>query len=183
MLLAFSVLFVGSARARNVKAEPSLSQEYLDNPENFYRNPCPTDRPGGICNAMDEYVWRKDPNYKWELRQTITDYKGITGYTFYLTSQQWLDDRYYKIRDDGSSIWKHWAVMWVPNDKIIDRELMDTAFMLIDGGKNGNTPPSMGDSMVQYGRFFTSVTGSIFITLKQIPNEPLIFTNDWKSSR
>ena len=32
MLLVFSVLLLGSARARNVKAEPSLSQEYLDNP-------------------------------------------------------------------------------------------------------------------------------------------------------
>ena len=38
MLLAFSVLFVGSTRARNVKAEPSLSQEYLDNPVSKGKN-------------------------------------------------------------------------------------------------------------------------------------------------
>ena len=38
MLLAFSALLLGSARARNVKAEPSLSQEYLDNPVSERKN-------------------------------------------------------------------------------------------------------------------------------------------------
>ena len=38
MLLAFSALLLGSARARNVKAEPSLSQEYLDNPVSKGKN-------------------------------------------------------------------------------------------------------------------------------------------------
>ena len=38
MHLAFSVLLLGCARARNVKAEPSLSQEYLDNPVSIAEN-------------------------------------------------------------------------------------------------------------------------------------------------
>merc|ERR1711976_1078895 len=34
--------------------------EYIANPENYYRDPCPDTRPESRCNALDEYVWRKD---------------------------------------------------------------------------------------------------------------------------
>ncbi len=73
--------------------------------------------------------------------------------------------------------------MLVPNDKTIDKDLMDTAVMLIDGGGNRDTPPSWDDDMIKYGRVWTMLTGNIFITLKQIPNERLVFVNDWKESR
>merc|ERR1719402_845077 len=115
-------------------AEESLSEDYLKNPENYYRNPCPVNRPGYICNALDEYVWKKDENYKWELKETYTQFPGLTGYAFLLTSQQWLNETYYTIKNDGTTIWKHWVNMWVPDDKTVDRSLMDTAVMLIDGG-------------------------------------------------
>ena len=69
--------------------EESLSKDYLENPHDYYRNPCPVDRPGGtFCNALDEYVWKKDNNYQWELRETYTDFPGVTGYAFWLQSQQ-----------------------------------------------------------------------------------------------
>lgn len=82
--LSLSFSFLLSAFA----AEESLSDDYLKNPDNYYRNPCPIERPGPKCNALDEYVWRKDDNYKWELIQTYTDYPGITGYALLLHSQQ-----------------------------------------------------------------------------------------------
>lgn len=94
-----------------------------------------------------------------------------------------MNESYYYIEEDGSTIWKHWVNVWVPDDKIIDKELMDTALMLIDGNHNNKNPPSMDDTMIKYGRFFTTITGSIFVGLKQIPNENLVFTNDWKDRR
>merc|ERR1712110_1211578 len=131
-------------------AEESLSQDYLDNPDKYYRNPCPVDRPGKFCNALDEYVWKKDENYKYELRETYTDYPGITGYTLWMQSQQWLNESYYYIEDDHSTIWKHWVTIYVPDDKILDRDLMDTALMLIDGGHNSQNPTNHKDSMLRY---------------------------------
>ena len=54
-------------------AQDSYSEDYNQNPDKYYRDPCPKTRVVGernICNALDEYVWRKDDNYKWELIET-----------------------------------------------------------------------------------------------------------------
>jgi hypothetical protein len=60
---------------------------------------------------------------------------------------------------------------------------VDSALILIDGGGNRSTPPSIDDSMITYGRFYTSTTGGIFVVVKQIPNERLVFKNDWRDTR
>ena len=51
---------------------------------------------GTICNALDEYVWKIDENYSYELIQTNTDYKRVTGYTFKMRSQKWLNETYWE---------------------------------------------------------------------------------------
>ena len=53
----------------------------MENPENYYRDPCPDTRPESRCNALDEYVWRKDPNYKWEVVETYKQYDSVIGYS------------------------------------------------------------------------------------------------------
>ena len=64
---------------------------------NNLRDPCPDERPGGtFCNVLDEYVWKIDENYSYELIQTNTDYKRVTGYTFKMTSQKWLNETYWE---------------------------------------------------------------------------------------
>ena len=61
------------------------------------RDPCPDERIGGtICNALDEYVWKIDENYSYELIQTNTDFRRVTGYTFKMTSQKWLNETYWE---------------------------------------------------------------------------------------
>merc|ERR1712227_1100964 len=97
MVILNFILLLGFA-----SAEESYSDDYLKNPENYYRNPCPTSRPATFnkCNALDEYVWRKDDNYNWELVDTTDEFPGLTGYVFLLTSQQWLNESYYYIKND-----------------------------------------------------------------------------------
>ena len=51
----------------------SNSPDYIKNPENYYRDPCPDTRPETRCNAFDEYVWRNDGKFKWELKETYDD--------------------------------------------------------------------------------------------------------------
>ena len=75
-------------------AQDSYSEDYNQNPDKYYRDPCPKTRVVGeknICNALDEYVWRKDENYQWELIETkekLRNYHtkdNIMYYTRYYT--------------------------------------------------------------------------------------------------
>ena len=61
------------------------------------RDPCPDERTGGtLCNALDEYVWKIDENYSYELIQTNTDFRRVTAYSFKMTSQKWLNETYWE---------------------------------------------------------------------------------------
>ena len=163
----------------------SLSADYRDNPGSYYRDPCPDSRPGTKCNEFDEYVWRKDENYKWEIVETYTQFSGVTGYAILLHSQKWLDDSIYYIEREGpgSVVWSHWVNVWIPTGANVDKELIDSAILFVDGGKNSAGPPSLEDKYVKLGRFLCSISGLVYVNIKQIPNEKLIFHNDWKSSR
>ena len=55
----------------------SNSADYNSNPDNYYRDPCPDIRPDSKCNAFDEYVWKRDGKYKWELKETYNDYPDV----------------------------------------------------------------------------------------------------------
>ena len=129
--------------------------EYIANPENYYRDPCPDTRPESRCNALDEYVWRKDPNYKWEVVETYDQYPNVIGYAVMLESQQWLDDSIYFIQKygPGNVVWKHWVNVWVPREKVLDKELLDSAILFVDGDRQADKPPSQDDLFVQIGRF------------------------------
>jgi len=107
----------------------------------------------------------------------------VIGYAFHLHSQQWLDESIYTIQHDDSVIWKHWVWLWVPQGVKVDQDLIDSCIFLIDGGKNRSTPPSENKDYVKIGKFLSLITGSMFAFIEQIPNEHLVFKNDWKNSR
>jgi len=71
----------------------------------------------------------------------------------------------------------------MPRDRKVDAELIDSAILFVDGGSNGKNPPSQDDTFVKIGRVISSITGLMYVNIKQIPNESLVFLNDWKSSR
>ena len=56
-----------------------------------------------------------------------------------------MDDSIYYIKNygPGSVVWKHWVNVWVPKDRKIDKELLDSAILFIDGGGNSSNekPP------------------------------------------
>lgn len=163
----------------------SNSAHFRDNPNDYYRDPCPESRPDTKCNAFDEYVWRRDNNYKWEIVETYTEYDGVTGYAILLHSQQWLDSSVYYIEREGpgATVWSHWVNVWIPSGRTLDSDLLDSAILFVDGGKNSAGPPSLNDKYVKLGRLLCSITGLVYVNIKQIPNEKLVFHNDWKSSR
>ena len=128
-------------------------------------------------------MWKKDDNYSYRLHEKYENHAGVTGYVFQLTSQKWLDESIYVVESHGTAVWKHWVVMWVPNGRTVDERLLDTAILFIDGGSNNNNEPNEDDTFVTIGRVMTQLTGGIYVNIKQIPNQPLIFNNDWKEKR
>src|SRR5437016_8755368 len=59
--------------------------------------------------ALDRYVAAPDPNYKWEVVNTIPG-EGYTTYIIDLTSQQYLTSA-----EVDHPIWKHWLIIVKPD--------------------------------------------------------------------
>ena len=72
-----------------------------------------------------------------------------------LESQQWLDDSIYYIQKygPGNVVWKHWVNVWVPRDKVLDKDLLDSAILFVDGNGQMTKPPAQDDLFVQIGQF------------------------------
>ena len=86
------------------------------------------------------YGDRKSDIFSFDLQpsklEPLLFFQVLQGYVFELSSQQWLDESIYYIKNygEGSVIWKHWVNVWVPKDRKIDQELLDSAILFIDGG-------------------------------------------------
>jgi len=115
---------------------------------------------------LDEYVAKPDPNYAYKLVNTIKG-KGYTGYVLEMTSQQWLSAELV-----DRPIWKHWVTVIRP-----DRVTSNTALMLIDGGSSKSEPPRGADPSL---RRVALATNTVCASVKNIPNEPLVFSDDQK---
>ena len=116
--------------------------------------------------ALDRYVAAPDPNYKWELANTIEG-KGYKAYVIELTSQKWRDEK-----EVDKPIWKHWLTIIRP-----DTVKYSTGFLFITGGGNMSPAPKTPDIMLTQTALDTS---AVVAELKQIPSEPLKFADDSK---
>jgi PhoPQ-activated pathogenicity-related protein len=120
----------------------------------------PTDKP----TALDRYVAKPDPNYKWELVRTDKE-DGITSYTIDLISQQWRTKE-----EVDRPLWQHWLTISVPDDVAYA-----TGLLYIDGGSNreGAEPRGANGDFKKMARATKSITAS----LHMVPNQPLVFAD------
>jgi len=79
--------------------------------------------------ALDRYVKKPDPTYKYELVKTIPG-QGYTTYIIDLTSQTWRTPA-----EVNRSVWKHWLTIVKP-----DVVKYTTGFLFITGGNNNDKP-------------------------------------------
>ena len=93
------------------------------------------------AHFKDEYVWKKDENYRYEFYETTEDkYENVVGYTYKLFSQKWLNETFYELSNsgeahpDGGQIWWHWVTIWVPHN--LDPEMAKASFLSIGGSNN-----------------------------------------------
>ncbi|MDQ2948134.1 MAG: PhoPQ-activated pathogenicity-related family protein [Acidobacteriota bacterium] len=116
--------------------------------------------------ALDRYVAKPDPNYKYELVST-TPGPGYTTYVLDLTSQQWRTSA-----DVNKPIWKHWLTIVKP-----DQVGSTTGFLFITGGSVTDPTPKQPDPMLTSAALATHTVAS---ELRGVPNEPLTFAGETK---
>jgi PhoPQ-activated pathogenicity-related protein len=116
--------------------------------------------------ALDRYVAAPDPNYKWELSNTIEG-KGYKAYVIELTSQGWRNEK-----EVDRTVWKHWLTIIRP-----ETVKYSTGFLFITGGSNKAGAPKTPDIMLTQTALDT---GAVVAELKQVPNQPLTFPDDGK---
>jgi PhoPQ-activated pathogenicity-related protein len=114
--------------------------------------------------ALDRYVNKPDPTYKFELVKTIPG-QGYTAYVIDMTSQTWRTPA-----DVDRTVWKHWLTIVKP-----DQVTSTTGYMFITGGSiTAAAPNQPGASFVQTALNTHTVTAE----LRGIPNEPVTFTDE-----
>jgi len=119
--------------------------------------------PAESLSALAKYVWTPDSNYSWKLRQTVkgSDY---TAYFLDMTSLAWRSSA-----EVDKTVWKHDLTIVAP-----DRVLPGPNILYIGGGSTTSTPPTTpSDNILALAR----LTGAVTIELRQVPNQPLLFSN------
>lgn len=106
---------------------------------------------------LAEYVGQPDDSYGYVAHST-EERDGLTLHHLHLTSQTWQ-----------GIPWKHWLTVAKP--ETVRRE--DTALLLVAGGVNRDTPPSLSGAQEDVLLTAARETGSVVAMVNQIPNQPL----------
>ena len=94
----------------------------------------------------------------------------VRGYLLNMTSQAWLDKSLV-----DRVVWTHQLVVVIPDNIRYN----GTALMYITGGGNNNPgPPAADDEDLLCTAIIAMANGVIGATLYQIPNAPIVFTED-----
>jgi PhoPQ-activated pathogenicity-related protein len=117
--------------------------------------------------ALDRYVAKSDPNYKYEVVST-TPGQGYTTYVLELTSQQFRT-----AAEVDRPIWKHWLTIVKP-----DKVASNTGFLFVTGGSINDKPPAHPDAMLTSAALATNTVTS---ELRGVPNEPVTFAGETKT--
>ncbi|MBI5280209.1 MAG: PhoPQ-activated pathogenicity-related family protein [Candidatus Solibacter usitatus] len=113
------------------------------------------------ATALDRYVAKPDPAYKWELTRTIPG-QGYTAYVLNVTSQRWLTTA-----EVDRPEWKHWVTVVKPD--VVES---DVALLMIGGGNNNNAAPDKADAFIAS---MALKTKTVTVELRMIPNQALSF--------
>ncbi|WP_083845773.1 PhoPQ-activated protein PqaA family protein [Thiocystis violascens] len=117
--------------------------------------------------ALDEYVARPDPAYRYRLYQTDRTF-AYTTYFLQMTSQQWRT-----AAEVDRPLWTHEIQVTVPNLRYSSSPR--TALLIVNGGRNGRPLDTETGELLST---LALVTGSVVAMVNQIPNQPLYLTDE-----
>jgi len=123
------------------------------------------DKGNGLgLTALDEYVRKPDPNYRYSVIGIING-EGYQTFIVEMTSQLWLTEN-----EVNLPLWEHFMTITAP-----DEIASDTGFLYITGGNKSNGAPA-GAPASDIKRALE--TNTVVSTLYMVPNQPLVFVND-----
>jgi PhoPQ-activated pathogenicity-related protein len=114
--------------------------------------------------ALDRYIAAPDANYKWQLVNTVRG-DGYTTYIVDMISQGWLTTN-----EVNRTLWQHWLTIVKP-----DKLTSTTGLLFIGGGANKKEPPARAEANIVT---IATNSGTVVTELRNVPNQPLIFTGD-----
>lgn len=118
-----------------------------------------------LATPLDDYVNKPDPAFKYELNEAASTSNPTHDIKVYhLVSQEWLTSA-----EVDRTLWEHWVTVVVPKER-----KYKPAMTVISGGGNGGEAPEANVALVQ----IALQTKSIVMEVKQIPNQPLNFTEE-----
>ncbi len=127
--------------------------------------------------ALADYVNTPDDTY--EYHQAALPIPGFetAPYKYFvldMTSQTWRSSA-----DVNLPVWRHWMEVYVPYNSAGEvADIVDSALLFIRGGSNTSNLPQSPDP--DLARIATS-TNSVVATLRIVPNEPVIFTDETRT--
>ena len=113
--------------------------------------------------ALDAYVAKPDPAYKWELKATYPG-DGQTTYVLEMTSQTWRSEA-----DVDRPVWTHWMTVVKPTEVKSDKALL----FVWQGDNTDPAPTSAQERSIRIAK----ETGSVVAEVGMVPNQPLHFTD------
>jgi len=119
---------------------------------------------------LDEYVQSDDGYWSYEYLEQY-EYEGSTVYILNMTSQKYQDESFV-----SKSIWWHIMGVAIPKNIQYKRE----GFLFIEGGSNRadtTAPPKEDISNVAAAKLAND-TGTVGAYIRQVPNQPVVFSND-----
>jgi PhoPQ-activated pathogenicity-related protein len=116
--------------------------------------------------ALDRYVAKPDPAYKYTLVQT-TPGEGYTTYVLDMVSQTWLTTA-----EVDRPEWRHWVTIIKPTNV-----KHSTGFLMITGGASNSKPPAQPPANLTQ---MAVETGTVVTELRMVPNQPVTFAGETK---
>lgn len=112
---------------------------------------------------LDHWVAKDDGHFQYRVVKGTRE-NGLKIYEIQLDSQKWLTkDKIDRV------LWQHWMTIIVP-----DMVRSNASLLFISGGSNNQTTPNGRDDRLIS---LAQKTGSIVGSLKQVPNQPLQFSD------
>ncbi|XP_072181379.1 autocrine proliferation repressor protein A-like [Diadema setosum] len=127
------------------------------------------------ATPLDDYVNAPDDHYSFTLLNKYVIPEEYTAYVINMTSQKWLT-----YNDSDSAIWWHYLTITIPH-RLISTE---HAFLFITGGSQHSSPPDpRSDNEVRRTSNIALGAGIVGATLRQVPNQPIVFKTDPKQMK
>jgi len=121
-----------------------------------------------LDSALEDYVNQPDPEFYFTPVGPPIPLPGLTAHVLHVTSQTWRSPE-----EVDRTLWQHYLTIFVPDNLVSDINLM-----FVIGSDNDEGPPDLTEDEAQALALLATASGTVVSILQQVPNQPLIFTND-----